>query len=68
MILILGQLIEYYIEKIFMEKFGCSMANFRPQTVLLTRCCSLHFILYEPKPWNEVGSQSLAKHLIRVRT
>ena len=52
----LGQLIEYYIEKIFMEKFGCPKANFGPQTVLLTQCYSLHFILYEPKITESLGT------------
>ena len=26
----LGQLIDYYVEKIFTEKFGCTKANFGP--------------------------------------
>ena len=30
LILILGQLTEYYIENIFTEKFGCPKANFGP--------------------------------------
>ena len=30
LISILGQLIEYYLEKIFMEKFGCPNTNFGP--------------------------------------
>ena len=51
----LGQVIEYYIEKIFMEKFGCSKANFGQQTVLLTWCYSLYFILYETKIPESLG-------------
>ena len=31
-----------------MEKVGCPKGSFGPQTVFLTRCYSLHFILYEP--------------------
>ena len=30
LILILGQLIEFYIVKVFMEKFGCPKANLGP--------------------------------------
>ena len=70
LILMLGQQIEYYIEKIFMEKFGCPTVNFSPQS------CSLHVIhlLYfiwtkgPREPWNDSGSQSLVKYVIRVRT
>ena len=51
----LGQVIEYYKEKIFMETFGCPKANFGPQTVLLTWCYSLYFILYETKILESLG-------------
>ena len=76
LILIFGQLKEYYIEKISIDKFGCPKANFVPlhwqgnsltYSVLIT---ALYLIWSKDhwRLWNKVGFQSLANHLITVQT
>ena len=60
MILILDQLSEYYIEKLFMETF--------PYLLDVVHCTLFIWTKGPQEPWNEAGSQSLAKHLIRVWT
>ena len=67
---------EYYIEKILMENLASPKVNFgQPYwhvnslaySMLFT---ALYFIWTKGlrEPWNEVGSQSLAKHIIRDQT
>ena len=59
LILILGQLIEYYIEKMFMEKFSCPKANFGPLHRqggrLPHSMITLYFILHDPKVTDSLG-------------
>ena len=76
LILILGQLIEYYIEKILMEKFGCPNTNFGPlhwqgDSLAYSMLITALYLVWSKdhrEPWFEVGSQSLAKYIIRVWT
>ena len=57
-------MIEYYIEKIFMEKFGIPKANFRqPHWQVDSLAYSMLFdvILYEPKVPESLGMRLGAK-------
>ena len=74
--MILGQLIEYYIDNIFFETFGCPNTDFGslhwqgdslPYSMLIT----LLYLIWSKnhwEHWSEVGSQCLANHIIRVQT
>ena len=71
----LGQLIEYYIEKISMEKFGCPKVNFgllhwQGDSLAYSILMTILYLIWSKghwEPYNEVDSQSLAKH-IRIWT
>ena len=74
--LILDQMIEYYVEKFFMKKCGFPKANFVPlhwqgDSFAYSMLITVLYLIWTKGPresWNEDGSQSLAKHIIRVRT
>ena len=76
--MILGQLTEYYIEKISMEKFGRPNTNFgalhwlRSSLAYLILITVRNLIWFKDhwEPWNEVKSRSLANYIYisRVRT
>ena len=73
LILILGQLMEYYIQKIFIEKFRCPNTNFGPlhwpggslAYLMLITVLSLIWSKDHREPWNEDESQSLAKYIYK---
>ena len=72
----LGELMDYYVQKIFRKKFGCPKANFCPSHLQVDSL--VHSILFTAlyfarikgslKHWNEVGFQGLTRHIIRFRT
>ena len=76
MILMLGQLIEYYIEKIFIEKFSCSKANFgllhwQGRNLAYSMLITVLYHIWSQghrEPCNEIGFQSLVKHIVGIWT
>ena len=75
-LMINSKLVVYYMEKIAMEKFGCLKVNFcLPQwqgdslaySMLITALFLIRSINYL-ESWIEIGSKSLAKHIIRIWT
>ena len=75
-LMINSKLVVYYMEKIAVEKFGCLKVNFcllqwqgdsLAYSVLITALFLIRSINYL-ESWIEIGSKSLAKHIIRIWT
>ena len=75
-LMINSKLVVYYMEKIAVEKFGCLKVNFcllqwqgdsLAYSMLITAFFLIRSINYL-ESWIEIGSKSLAKHIIRIWT
>ena len=71
LILVFGQLIEYFIEKIFMEKFDYPKSHFVPlhwqgDSFIYSMLITEPYLIWSKnhrKAWNKVVSQRMAKHV-----